>query len=217
MRFMETSATIDPFEEIRQLFRETASAFKETDARLDERIRETDARLDERIRETDARLDQRYRETDEKIRQLEGIFGNRWGRLIEALVKPGLLALFQQRGVNVRRLFSRAAAQANGDNMEVDLLMEGDVETVVGEVKSTMGVEDVREFLVDLRRFTHFFPRYAGFRIFGAVAALEFAEGADRFAYRQGLFVLSVQGREMVVIRNDENFRPHDFAADQMS
>ncbi len=190
---MTTLTADDPLTEVWRLFKETDARFKETDARLE----------------------LRFRETDEKLRRLEGLFGNQWGKLIEALVKPGVLALFQQRGIQVRRLYSRATAQVNGDNMEVDLIMEDDVEVVAGEVKSTMGVEDVRDFIEDLHRFTHFFPRYAGLRIFGAVAALEFVEGADRFAYRNGLFVLGVQGRETVVMLNDEKFRPHNFGGEQ--
>ena len=204
---MTTQAVEEPLAEVWRLFKETDAQFKETAARF----KETDARF----KETDARLEQRFRETDEKMRRLEGLFGNQWGKLIEALVKPGVLALFQQRGIRVRRLFSRATAQVNGDNMEIDLIMENDVEVVAGEVKSTMGVEDVRDFVMELRRFTHFFPRYAGLRIYGAVAALEFVEGADRFAYRQGLFVLGVQGRETVVMLNDDKFRPHNFGGEQ--
>ncbi len=45
-------------------------------------------------------------------------------------------------------------------------------------------------------------------RIYGAVAVLEFAEGADRFARRQGLFVLGVQGQERVFTLNHDRFRP---------
>jgi hypothetical protein len=201
--------------EIRQLFRETAEGFQEIKVGFQEieaRFKETDARF----KETDARLDQRFRESDENLRRLEGLFGNQWGRLIEALVQPGVLTLFQKRGVGVRRLYSRAKSQLNGDTMEIDMIMEDDQVVVAGEVKSAMGVGDVREFIADLGRFTHFFPRYNGYHIFGAVAALEFVEGADRFAYRQGLFALGVQGQEMVVMLNDEKFRPHDFAADQL-
>jgi hypothetical protein len=52
--------------------------------------------------------------TSAGLRKLEGIFGNPWGRLLEALVKPGVLALFQQRGHDVRRLHERSQARIDG-------------------------------------------------------------------------------------------------------
>ncbi|MGK7957213.1 MAG: DUF3782 domain-containing protein, partial [Crocosphaera sp.] len=42
---------------------------------------------------------------------------------------------------------------------------------------------------------------------YGAVAGIEIEEGADKYAYRQGLFVLAQSG-ETVNILNDEQFNP---------
>jgi hypothetical protein len=220
--FKETDARLD------ERFRETDARlderFRETDARLDERFRETDARLDERFRETDARLDERFRETDatlnryfrqtsENINRLEGLFHTQWGKMMEALVQPNALKLFQDRGIQVQYIYPRAKSQKNGDSMEIDLILENGAEIVVVEAKSTLGVSDVRDFLDDLAAFTKFFPKYASYRIYGAVAGLDIIEDADRFAYRQGLFVLNVVGDGMVQIKNDEKFQPHDFGS----
>jgi len=54
---------------------------------------------------------------------------------------------------------------------------------------------------------------YRGYRRFGAVAALAVNESADRYAYRQGLFVLTMGREGLVTLRNDDAFRPKDFAA----
>ncbi|MBM3242714.1 hypothetical protein FJZ31_41165, partial [Candidatus Poribacteria bacterium] len=67
--------------------------FAETDRILDKRFKETD----ERFKETD----KRFKETDEKIKELAGLFTGQWGKLIEAMVKPSALNLFQERGVKV--------------------------------------------------------------------------------------------------------------------
>jgi len=95
--------------------------------------------------------------------------------------------------------------------MEIDLLLTDDREVVVIEVKTTLKVEDVRHFLEDMRRFPSFFPRYSGLKIYGGVAGIPIEEGADRFAYRQGLFVLVGSGEGMIRILNDSDFRPMDF------
>ena len=172
---------------------------------------ETDRRLDKRIEETDGRLDKRFAETDEKIKELAGLFTGQWGKLIEALVKPSALKLFQERGIKVTETSQRIESNRNGSQMEVDILLANDVEAVVIEVKTTLRVEDVREFLEKVRQFTLFFPRYKGLKIYGGVAGIQIEEGADRFAYRRGLFVLAGSGEGMIKILNDLKFKPQNF------
>lgn len=193
------------FEEIRQLFRET-------DARLDRRIAETDARLDQRITETNARLAVLFQESRQQLAELEALFGGQWGRLLEALVKPGALRLFQERGIPVRRVHERSEARVNGESMEVDLILDNGDAIVVVEVKSRMRIADIDEFVVDLGRFTEFFPRYRGYRIYGAAATLKTEENASRYAYRRGLFVLSLGSDGLTRIENDASFRPRNFS-----
>jgi len=95
--------------------------------------------------------------------------------------------------------------------MEIDLLFSNKNVAIAVEVKTTLKVDDVKDFLDNLNRFTFFFPRYKGVKLYGAVAGIQIEEGADRFAYRQGLFVLSGSGEGMIRIINDENFTPKDF------
>ena len=182
--------------ELRRLFKETDAKFKETDAQF---------------KATDARLDKRFRETDASLRRLEALFGDQWGKLVEALVHPNALQLFRERGIQVEYVYRRAEHHVNGETMEIDLLLENGQDVVVVEVKSNCNVEDVNDFLVDLSHFLRFFPRYTGYHIYGAVAGLSFAGDADRYAYRRGLFVVGIAGEGMVQIRNNAAFRPKDF------
>ena len=179
--------------EIWDLFKETDAKFKETDAKF---------------KDTDAK----FKETGQKINQLSGLFTSQWGKLIEALVQPNALNLFRQRGIQVNHMFPRAKSQLNGRSMEVDLLLENSDEIVVLEVKSTLRVSDVNDFLADMAEFLEFFPRYKTYRVYAGVAGLDIVEDADRYAYRQGLFVLKVVGDGIVQIQNDTNFQPKDFA-----
>jgi hypothetical protein len=183
--------------EVWQLFKETDTKFKETQAELDRRFKETDEQI---------------KDTDQKLRRLEGLFGNQWGKLIEALVKPSALKLFQAWGLPLHQTFARASSQLNGRSMEVDLLLENSDIVLVVEVKSVLTVADVQDFLIDLAEFFDFFPRYKSYRVYGAVAGLDIADGADRYAYRQGLFVLSFTGEGVVQIKNDPAFQAKDFA-----
>jgi len=147
-------------EDIFRMFAETDRRFKETEREIKEDFKETDRRLDKRFEETDRRLDKRFEETDKKIKELASLFTGQWGKLVEALVKPSALKLFRERGVKVTETYQRLESRRDGSQMEIDILLANDKEAVVIEVKTTLKVEDVREFLDDLTRFTFFFPRY---------------------------------------------------------
>lgn len=226
-RFQETDGRIDHgFREIRRSLQdavrgleETKHRFEDTDRRLDQRFAETDRRLDQRFEETDRRLDQRFAATDRQIEALavqtraaEDLFIGKWGRLVEALVKPGVAALFQARGIDVSITHPRLLSRKGGREMEIDLLLEDTDTLVVVEVKTTLKVQDVRDFLEDLAEFPRFFPKYEAYRRFGAVAALTTEEESHLFAYRQGLFVLTVGREGLVTLRNDAKFQPKDFS-----
>ncbi len=215
-------------QETDRLIQENAQQFKETDERLTQQFKETDRRFQERLakqaQETDERLAQQFKETDErmakewkktdkKMREVIGLFTSQWGKMMEALVKPDALRLFRERGIQVNYCMRRVEAQVGGRNMELDLLLENGQEVIVLEVKTTLKVDDVKEFLAEeLGEFLTFFPRYRSYRVYGGVAALDVDEGVDKYAYRNGLFVLMVGGG-VVQIKNDDKFIPKNFGA----
>ncbi len=75
-------------------------------------------------------------------------------------------------------------------------------------------IESIWTLFRETERFPNLFPEYRGYRRFGAVAALVTNESADRYTYRQGLFVLTLGREGLVTMRNDDAFRPKDFAID---
>ena len=177
---------VEGFREVKELFKETAQGFKE--------------------------VEQRFKETDQKIRELNDLFTSQWGKLIEALIAPGSARIFQERGIGVTGFRPRAKQQRNGEQMEVDLLLKNDDAVVVVEVKTTLKVGHVREFLDRLNRFEEFFTEYKGRRIYAAVAGVSIDTGVDRFAYQRGLFVIGVGSDNTVRMLNDLKFKPQDFA-----
>jgi hypothetical protein len=75
------------------------------------------------------------------------------------------------------------------------------------EAKSSLSVEDVKNFITDLNRFGTFFPEYAQDQIYGAVAGIGIESQADVYASRQGLFALTESG-DGIRILNPEGFVP---------
>ncbi len=175
-------------------------------------FKETDRKIQEtglQQKETDKQL----KETDRLVRELaKDISGltKSVGLFAENMVKPAARRLFAERGIELNGLLSRASVRRNGSTMEVDVLGYGSVHIVAIEVKLTLELQDVKDFLNNLSGFFDFFERYRGLTLYGAVAGMSIDEGVDRFAYKQGLFVLTQSG-ENIHLLNDEKFAPRAY------
>ena len=215
-RFEETDRKFQQTKELlSEKFQETDKKFQETKELLSEKFQETDRKFqetDKKFQETKELLSEKFQETDKNLRKLEGLFTSQWGKLIEALVRPSALRLFQERGINITQTMQRVEIQKGNLRREFDIiLVDGDIAVVV-EVKTTLKVDDINEHLDDLKNFTKIMPQYQGYKIYGAVAYINSDEGSDRHAYREGLFVITLSGEGVVKIKNDLYFTPVDFS-----
>ncbi|MBM3240915.1 DUF3782 domain-containing protein [Candidatus Poribacteria bacterium] len=170
------------------------------------------ARRQEELTKQQEETSREIRGFHEGMKDLRELFTGQWGKLVEALVEPSVLKLFQERGIQVIDTAQRLKTKKNGEQMEIDILATNEDSVIVIEVKTTLKVEDVNDFIIEkLSRFFEFFPKYKGMTLYGAVAGIRIEEAADRYAYRKGLFVLTLSGEGMVVILNDEKFRPKEW------
>jgi hypothetical protein len=221
-------------EEIWDLFKQVAQSQQKTDRLLQEtdlQLQETDRLMREQSQETDRRFqetDHRFQETDRRFQETDrrfqasvtenekilqrlskqiGDLGGTWGLFVENLVAPACETLFLERGIPVHQVSQRIKKRKGGETLEIDILVLNQEHTLVVEVKSRLSVADVQEFIADLQRFRDFFPEYSQNQLYGAVAGIIIDEGADRYAYRQGLFVLAQSGETITLLNNDE-FQP---------
>ncbi|MEB3192474.1 MAG: DUF3782 domain-containing protein [Snowella sp.] len=199
-------------DDVWRLLAELTTAQKETDRRFqetDRRFQETDRRF----QETERLLREQSQETDRRIREVNkqiGDLGGKWGRFVENMVAPACETIFLKRGIPVHQVSQRVKKRLNGQTLEIDVLVTNEHHVLVVEVKSSLGVNDVKELQSDLNKFRQFFPEYSHKQLYGAVAGIEIEEGADRYAYRQGLFVLAQAG-ETVSILNSPDFQPKNW------
>jgi hypothetical protein len=171
---------------------------KETIWILREKWAEVDRALAELARES--------AETERRLSRQESMAGIHFGRLVEAIVEPSCLKLFQARGLPLTQSMRRLKGRVEGTELEIDILLTNSIQAVAVAVKSAFRVSDVKEFLEDLKLFRKVFPNFAKHTLYGAVAALEYMEECERFAARKGLFVLkSASG--LMEIANPLNFR----------
>jgi len=199
---------------IKEQSRESDRRFQATERLLREQSQETERLLREQSQETDRQIQATIAENQRVNQQLSqqlskqlGELGGAWGRFVENLVAPACETIFWARGIPVHQVSQRVRKRQNGDTLEIDVLVLNQEHVLAVEVKSSLGVEDVKAFVANLERFYDFFPEYSQRRLYGAVAGIGIEAGADRYAYRQGLFVLAQSG-ETVVILNDAEFQP---------
>ena len=176
--------------------------FQETDLLLKQQAQEAERRSQE--------TDRKIQATDRQIKELGkqiGRLGGAWGRFVEDLVAPACEGLFLNRGIPVERVSQRVKRYHQGDTLEIDVLVVNQGHVLAVEAKSSLSVEDVKNFIAALHRFGSFFPEYAQDQIYGAVAGIGIESQADVYASRQGLFVLTESG-DGIQILNSEEFVP---------
>ena len=207
------------FIETDRLLKESAQdidhRFQETDRLLKESAQETDRRFketDRRFKETERLLKESAQERDRLFKDLSrklGDLGGRLGDFVEAMVEPALVELFKARGITVHQTMRTMLSRDDQGQIvaEVDLLVVNTDTAIVVECKSNLSVDDVNDHLERIAGFKTHWPRYADYRVLGAVAGMVVPEQVGRYAYRKGLFVLAPSG-DTVTILNDAKFIP---------
>ena len=167
-------------------------------------------------RETDRRMqetDRYLKETDRQLRELKDLFNGQWGKLMEALVEGDLVELLSQRGIDVDHTVCNLKSRNGAPRWEIDIIAASGDAVVAVEVKTTLKVRQVADFIETLEVFPGEAPSvYRGRRTYGAVAYLKADEAADVYAERQGLYVIRATGSS-ASITNEKNFKPRTFGA----
>jgi len=78
------------------------------------------------------------------------------------------------------------------------------------EVKTTLRVKYLNEFIGKLRRVKTWLPSYKNVRVYGAVAFLRAEEESDVYAERKKLFVIRATGDSAAIV-NQPGFEPRAF------
>jgi len=212
------------FDKVWLMFQETRELLSESSQDTDKKFQETDRKFqatdlkfqdtDKKFQDTDKKFqdtDKKFQATDKNIKELANLFTTQWGKLIESLVEPSCVKLFQERGVPIEQSFQNVKAKRGRKEMECDIVLVNSDELVVVEVKTTFRPGYVDEFTEKLARFKSFFPQYHDYKILGAVASLKYEGQSDKYAYRNGLFVLRSTGEGIIKILNDKKFVPKGF------
>ena len=172
---------------------------------------------DRQMKATDLQMkatDQQMKATDRKIKELSELFTGQWGKLVEALLEPGCVKLFRERGVAVTRACTN---QEWFDNegikiAEVDVFLVNGGEDVAIEVKTTCQPKDIDEHIERLAKIKALRLEYRDGtkNLYGAIAALKYNAEADSYAKKKGFYVLKSRDG-IVCIENAKNFTPTSY------
>jgi hypothetical protein len=153
---------------------------------------------------------QLFQETDRLFKEMNkemGDLGNRLGEFVQEMVKPAVVRLFRERGIEVHQVMRNIEAFDEENAIEIDLLVINRQQAIAVECKSRLSIEDINDHLNRLNLFKRMFSHYQDLKLMGAVAGMVVPDEAARYAYRKGLFVLAQNG-DSILIRNDEKFVP---------
>jgi hypothetical protein len=192
-------------EDIREILKELAQSQQEL-SQSQQELSQAQQELSQAQKETDKQI----KETDKQINRVSkqiGELGNRLGEFVEWQVRPAVVRLFQERGIDVHEFHPGISVKRDNEGLEIDLLVVNDTDAILVEVKSKLTQRDVDEHLQRLAKFKRLMPRFRDVKALGAVAAMIVPDEVASYGCRQGLFVL-VQSGENVIILNDAEFTP---------
>ena len=182
--------------------------FEKNRKEFEERLEKEEAEREKSRKEFEDEFKKSRKEFDKKIGEISGTLG----RFVEGLVEPKLLELFRNRGIEVTEIYHNVEIHKKGmEEAEIDLLLINSDYSIAVEVKTTLKVSDVDDHIKRLEKLKNNPIRVLkGTTLLGAVAGMRIEEQADKYAYRQGLFVLKQKG-EIVEIANDNKFKPKEW------
>lgn len=178
----------------------------ERDAKWKEEQAERDAKWEKERTERDAKLGIISKDTKDAIREMKDVFTTQWGRLVEALCKPAAFALFKREGIEIDRIYEgvHKAKEDGQDVMEIDVALCDTTVAVIVEVKSRCDNHDIDYFLRQMQHCKEWYKEFADKDLYVAVAAIDYAGGADTYAKRKGLYVLKLTGEETFTMQSPD-------------
>jgi hypothetical protein len=178
--------------------KETDRKFQETDRKF----QETERLLKEHALERE-KSHQKWKERAERLDKDISRLGNRVGDLVVSMLEGGIARLFENFGYvfkNCARgyVFREPELDIYG---EIDLFLENGDFALLVEVKTKLSVDDVKEHVERLEKFRKIADvRGDKRRFIAAVGGGLVQENVQKFALRQGMFVIQQSGENVEVI-----------------
>ena len=197
-------------QDILELLDRQAKEFHQRLLESDRNMEKSRIEFNEILKKSHKESEKSRKDFNKRLGQITGT----WGKFVAEMVKPKIMELFKGKGIPIKTSFQNVVGLLD-DKMyyEIDLLLINSKIAVAVEIKSSLSVDDVKEHLERLEKIRKIQPERIDLRdatLMGAVAGMIVENDADKYAYKQGLYVLRQKGN-LVEIMNDDKFMPKEW------
>ena len=147
-------------------------------------------------------------EFDKGMNEMHGIWNSAWSDFVKSLTSSSLAKMLQDWIPSINMIMKNIEGQRNGHDCGMDIIVFNNEALVAIEVKSILSIKDVKKFLEKLKNFHILFPYFKNYKVYGAVAYLKVTQNAEKFAMKQGLFVIRATGDSGEVLNKKGSFEP---------
>ena len=200
--------------ELKNLCRENSKQMKDRDERFDKDMKEREENFAKEMKERGENFAKEMKERDEKfaeemkefrddvnasIRRISVEFLGATGHIVEGLASSAVDNIFKEAGLDLLHYgknIKPKQPEAN-NKMEVDVLLGNETFVVPVEVKADFTKRKVKRFIRRMSMFRTFFPEYADKEVVAAVAAINYEDGTDQLAHKEGLLVIRVSSDDI--------------------
>lgn len=203
------------YEQIFALFLETRAQIQTLTEKTDRQIAETGKQIQVLTEKTDWQLAETSAEVAKTSAEIKAVnkrvgeISDTLGQFAEEQLRPKILALFREHGIELEETIRGVRVERNGQFLlEIDLLLVNTVYSVVVEVKNKLKHEDIDDHIERLKKLQKSPSRAVkGTTMYGAVAGMIVKDEVEKYAIKKGLYVIKTKG-DNVEIANKRNFKP---------
>ena len=181
---------------------------KENQKAFEKELKERRKAFEKELKERNEFIDNEYKNLRESIKDLT----NAWSNFSEEIVKPRILELFEDRGIELTELHPHVKVKKEGKTItEIDFLLINSNYSVAVEVKSNLKHKHIKDHVKRMELLQRNPLRGTrGTKLIGAVAGMIVSESVETAAQNEGFYVIKQKG-DTVEITNKPGYKPKEW------
>jgi hypothetical protein len=195
-------------QEVRQILKENAEQEKQRKESAEEWEKQRKKRAEEWEKQRKERAEEwekqyrKIRRITEGNAKLIGKLGNRFGEMVEHMVKPNLVKKFRELGYVFTKAYQDATIEDKKNNIitEIDFTLENGDKVMIVEVKSKLTTDDITDHIERMKKVrTHADLHNDKRKYMGAIAGMIMSESEKIFALKNGFYVIEPSGETFTI------------------
>ncbi|MDR0290090.1 MAG: PD-(D/E)XK nuclease family protein [Treponema sp.] len=181
-------------QELRQILKENTDEQKERHKEIDRIIKEN--------AEAQKETERQMKKSSSRLNKQLGRLGNRFGEMVEHMVKPNLEEKFREMGFVFTKTHSHTVIRDEQNNFiaEMDISLENGDKVMVVEVKSKLTTDDVADHVERMEKIRAYADLHHDKRKYlGAIAGMVMSGSEKIFALKNGFYVIEPSGEAFTI------------------